>query len=251
MSVTVSELFTDYETDFQRLRQDIEEQLRQARRPAEHLDVIQQCICEAEKSVSEAEKALRQMEMEARTLSPEQKSTVEPRLKQYRSELGEQRKVLSNCRQEAQRQLLLDEGLGTKAYRDRERLLNVDSSLRRSSSHLDEAHRQALETEQIGIDVMSDLRQQRDVILRTTENVHEIGDNVGAARRLLEAMGRRAMMNKLLLYVAVGFMGLMLIGLLWFSLETKDDSAESAGEESPMVPEQPMMPPAAGRRLRW
>merc|ERR1719253_140982 len=139
--------------------------------------------------------------MEAKMLPPDQKKEMEPKLRQYRLELSTHSKALAAAKSDANRRAILDEGdAGPNSRRDKQRLLGVDDSLRRSSSRLDEAHRQALETEQIGIDVMGDLRSQRDTIEHARGNVHEIGENVNRAKRILAGMGRRAMATRALVY---------------------------------------------------
>lgn len=230
MAVTESELFRDYEHDFERLRQDIDERLECASGTKAADGDVRQWLNEADRLVGDAGNALRQMEMEAKTMPPEQRKDKEPRLRMFREELAERRKALSAAKSSANRQSLLGEGedLGPKSRRDRERLLDVDDSLRRSSSKLDEAHRQALETEQIGVDVMSDLRSQRDVIRHTQQSVSEIGDHVARAKHTLGVMGRRAMANRVLMYVAVGSLALMVILAIYFGTAAEEEKQEEA-----------------------
>jgi len=216
MTVSVSELFQEYEADFLRLRVEIDEHLDKAQ--AQGKDESR-CVSEAEKRIGQAESALKQCEMEARTLPPDSKADVDPRIRGYRSELSGRRKAAEQARQAFARRGLLssdgDPGLG-KSTRDRDRLLAANETLAASTARLEEAHRAALETEQIGIGVMSDLRQQRDVILRTRGNVGEIGHNTGIAGRFLDDMSRRANANKLLVYGAGGLTVLMIGAAVYF-----------------------------------
>jgi vesicle transport through interaction with t-SNAREs protein 1 len=225
MTITVSELFRDFEADFERLRADIDEQLDAAGSTQAAASFVERCLNEAENRAGEAEKALKQMEMEVRMMPPDQRRDMEPKVKQSRAQLVERRKALGAAKSSHARQNLLGEG-DSRGRRDRERLLDVDDSFRRSSSQLDEAHRAALETEQIGIDVMSDLRQQRDTILRTRGNVNEIGQNVAIAKQMLIDMSRRAMANKMITYVAVGSLGLMVVAAIYFGLKAEDKDDE-------------------------
>mmetsp|Transcript_67463 Transcript_67463/g.173743 ORF Transcript_67463/g.173743 Transcript_67463/m.173743 type:complete len:228 (+) Transcript_67463:44-727(+) len=216
MTITVSELFQEYENDFLKLRAEIDEHLDKAQAGGkDESDRVSQ----AEKRTGRAESALKQMEMEARSLPPESKSDVEPRMRSYRSDLSSRRKGVENARQAAARRELLkadaDPALG-KSVRDRERLLTANEGLAQSTSRLEEAHRQALETEQIGIGVMSDLRQQRDVIMRTRGNVGEIGRNTGIAGRFLDSMARRANSNKMMVYGVSALMVVMLCIAAYF-----------------------------------
>eukprot|EP00929_Paragymnodinium_shiwhaense_P075481 TRINITY_DN38596_c0_g1_i1.p1 TRINITY_DN38596_c0_g1~~TRINITY_DN38596_c0_g1_i1.p1 ORF type:complete len:338 (+),score=82.36 TRINITY_DN38596_c0_g1_i1:136-1149(+) len=214
-----SEIFADYEKDFARLRQEIDDRLRGA---SEVSGEPSKLASEAEKRVKGAEQVLKQLEMEARAVSQETRSALEPRIRQYRAELLERKKATETAKQEAARLSLLgaDAGdplsLSGKSIRDRERLLDANEGLNNSSRQLEQATRESLETERIGIDVMSDLRQQRDVILNVNGNVREIGANYGEAKRMLEVMIRRATMNRLLVRGVVAFMAFILLVSAYF-----------------------------------
>mmetsp|Transcript_25495 Transcript_25495/g.76079 ORF Transcript_25495/g.76079 Transcript_25495/m.76079 type:complete len:234 (-) Transcript_25495:53-754(-) len=212
MTITVSDLFTEYENDFHRLRQEIDEQLEVVKAGGSS---EQQCLSEASRRAGRADQALRQMEMEARTLPPETRSHLDPAMKKYRSELSQCQKALDAARQAAARRELLD-GAGAKSTKDRERLIGSTNALMASSRQLGEAHRQSLETEQIGLDVMSDLRQQREVILRTRANVGEIGNNTALAQRLLGSISRRAAANRYLVCIVAIIMAMMIIVAVYF-----------------------------------
>lgn len=229
MAVTVSELFRDFEQDFERLRNEIDVQLEKAGSSEAASSIVDQCLAEAGRHANEAENALRQMEMEARMLPPDQRTATEPKLRGYRSELVHRNKALGVAKTAAQRRSLLDEEArgetGSKSRRDRERLLGVDDALRRSSSQLDEAQRLALETEQIGTEVMSDLRSQRDTISRTRGNVSEIGEQVNNAKQLLLRMSRRENAKKVLLYCGVGSLLLMVVSAIYFGTMAEENKA--------------------------
>jgi len=211
MAVTVSELFREYESDLERLLQEIGDRLDAAE--AGKGDV-QQSLSEAERRATEAEQSLRQMDMEARSMPTDQRSSLEPALGRYRADLRERRRALEAAKQAHARSALLgaDAADGAtvigKSAQDRQRMLGVSEQLQGTSSRLEEARRQALEAEQIGIDVMSDLRQQRDTISRTRANVGEIGANTGVAKQLLESIARRAKANRLITYAVVVFLAL-------------------------------------------
>lgn len=71
---------------------------------------------------------------------------------------------------------------------------------------------------------MQDLHRQRDTITSAREHVHGADDNIGRSRKILAAMGRRAMANKLMMYGII----LMLLGAIgivaYFKLIKKDKS---------------------------
>merc|ERR1712232_1441566 len=179
-AVTVSELFREYERDFERLRQNIDDELAAGESSA-------QVLAQTERAAKEADQALRQMELEARTMPGEQRSALQPKLRQYRAELSERKAKLDEATQAAQRQALLggDDRSCTaygKPSKDRDRFLDANRQLEDASRRLEEATRETLASEQIGAEVMSDLRQQRDTISRSKGNLRTVGHNYGMSK---------------------------------------------------------------------
>mmetsp|Transcript_28485 Transcript_28485/g.90781 ORF Transcript_28485/g.90781 Transcript_28485/m.90781 type:complete len:128 (-) Transcript_28485:281-664(-) len=103
------------------------------------------------------------------------------------------------------RELPSNTGASQDARKDA--LLNSEQKLRGARAQLQEATRSALETEETGFAVLSDLARQREVIARTSGHVHQIDDNITGARRVLVQMSQRAMLKK----VALWFMVLLLL----------------------------------------
>lgn len=246
MPVGASELFEEYETDLDRLLGDVATRLQSAAQASDGRSA-QNLVAEATKMCSGADQALKQMEMEANSLPPPTRSTLEPIIRERKAVLAERRKAVEEARQDADRRVLLcssdaDGPLG-KSARDRERLLDADQKLNESSSRLEQARRQALETEQIGIDVLSDLHQQREVILRTRANVGEIGAQLGNARRMIDSMARRAAANRRIATAVMVFMLVMVAFAAYFimggSLSGSSEPhtpASSASTASPKAP---------------
>eukprot|EP00928_Gymnodinium_smaydae_P052816 TRINITY_DN36974_c0_g1_i1.p1 TRINITY_DN36974_c0_g1~~TRINITY_DN36974_c0_g1_i1.p1 ORF type:complete len:226 (-),score=65.81 TRINITY_DN36974_c0_g1_i1:276-953(-) len=216
-AVDVSELFREYERDLQRQLQEAEA-IASARRPRS----------EEQNCLSEAEQALRQMEMEARTLPSAQRQALDPTLRKYRADLRERRNAL----EERGREELLSDGATTygRGAQDRERLTDATAELHGATAKLEAARRQALETEQIGLDVMGDLRSQREVIARAKANVAEIGTNFGQAKHIIEDMLRRSKQNRLIMFCAVGaLVVLAVVGGVMVSSGGGGSSPEPAG----------------------
>merc|ERR1712008_211699 len=91
----------------------------------------------------------------------------------------------------------------------------VQEQLDSASSHLDQARRQALETEQIGLDVLTDLRDQRETIKRTHANVGDLGANMAEAKAKIENLLRRARQNKIMTYAILAFLALVAAGTFY------------------------------------
>ncbi|KAJ1341141.1 hypothetical protein BSLG_004264 [Batrachochytrium salamandrivorans] len=80
----------------------------------------------------------------------------------------------------------------------RGRLLQGTERLQNSSRRLEDARRIALETEQIGINTLSDLSSQREQIIRTQGMLGTADSWVAKSQGVLKTMQRRLSQNKLL-----------------------------------------------------
>jgi len=91
----------------------------------------------------------------------------------------------------------------------RTRLLSSSNILDEGSKRLDNANRIALETEDIGANVLSELSSQKQTILRARDNLDLIEDNISRSRRILLKMSRRIATDK---FVLLGIILLLLLG---------------------------------------
>jgi len=235
MAVTVSELFDEYERDFERLCQEADEKVSEDAIASLSSSDRSRQFSEAATQIKSAEKALKQMEFEARTLPTEQRSMVEPKMRRYRQQLGERKKAVEAAKETHSRAVLLgDDAEGGTVYgksaQDRQRLMDSNDLMQKSTDRLRDARRQAAETEQIGADVMTDLRQQRETIMRTKRNVSEVGSNYGMAKQLLETMSRRAAANRAITIGATFVIGILvcILGASYLGLGSGTGSGRGA-----------------------
>ncbi|SAM02109.1 hypothetical protein [Absidia glauca] len=73
----------------------------------------------------------------------------------------------------------------------RQRLLNGTDRLGESSRRLEGSHRLALETESIGVNILSTLKGQRETLLRTRDTLGEADSYIDKSSRTLKVMARR------------------------------------------------------------
>lgn len=190
------DLFTEYESDYTRLRVEIDDEIARGRGS----------VFPVEKWSSKVEATLRQMDMEVRSIAPDERAAVEARLRQYRAEVKDRRQGIAELKAATE-----DAWNIGQSGKDRERLINTNDHLERSSNRLEKAQVEALEIERLGQDIMGDLHQQREVVLRVRGNVGQLGENTSMARRILDRMSRRAMVNRLLTSVVVCFVSFLLV----------------------------------------
>jgi len=85
-------------------------------------------------------------------------------------------------------------------------LIDNTERLERSSRKLQDGYRIAVETEQVGAGILSDLSTQRSVLSRTRERLKEAEEDLSQSSRVLTKMIRRVMQNRLVLVVVIAFL---------------------------------------------
>ncbi|XP_051507598.1 vesicle transport through interaction with t-SNAREs homolog 1B-like isoform X1 [Myxocyprinus asiaticus] len=82
-------------------------------------------------------------------------------------------------------------------------LIQGTESLNNASKSIERSQRIAAETDQIGTDIIEELGEQREQLDRTRGRLVHTGENLSRSRKILRAMSRRLMTNKLLLAVII------------------------------------------------
>uniref|UniRef100_A0A3Q0SQR3 Vesicle transport through interaction with t-SNAREs 1B n=1 Tax=Amphilophus citrinellus TaxID=61819 RepID=A0A3Q0SQR3_AMPCI len=90
-------------------------------------------------------------------------------------------------------------------------LLQGTEALNNASQSIERSQRIAAETDQIGTDIIEELGDQREQLDRTRNRLVNTGENLSRSRKILRAMSRRLVTNKLLLGVII-LMELAILG---------------------------------------
>lgn len=78
------------------------------------------------------------------------------------------------------------------------RLLSDYEHIQRTNTRLDRTQRLAAEAEQIGANVLSDLRRQREQIERASQTLHETDIDIDRSNRMLRKMVRKVYANRII-----------------------------------------------------
>ncbi|OWF53325.1 vesicle transport through interaction with t-SNAREs homolog 1A-like [Mizuhopecten yessoensis] len=173
----------------------------------------QKYIRQVDKLFDEVSELLEQMELEVKDLPSRDKQKYQTRVKSYKTELG---KLQTDTRRaklgiDSSRDELL--GDDTHESEDqRKRLLDNTDALDRTSRRLDHGYRIALETEEMGAQVLQDLSGQRQTIQRSRNRLEEMNSGLGKSSRVLSGMMRRIIQNRLMLVIICAIL-LLVIGL--------------------------------------
>ncbi|KNC83836.1 hypothetical protein, variant [Sphaeroforma arctica JP610] len=161
------------------------------------------------------------MELEAREYSQPQRGQLLQRVETYRQDAQVIKKELRKAAV-AYTEHLRDELVGDAGGYDNEDMTGSDSRqlllrdterIQQTSRNLQSAQRQALEIEQVGIGIMDNLNSQRETINHARTTLDETDSNLKRSMRVANAMARRIVQNKVLMYLIIGSI-LALIALI-------------------------------------
>ena len=221
---TSTRIFDHYETEY----------LKLTRHAATDIELVDQLLPGAErdttakkaqKTIQAAEEIVQSMELEARSLSGEAKQMLVAQAKDYRMGISTLSKKLkgaltSSRAQEAARDELLrgaDPALRMEADGQRARLMATTERMQRGTDKLKAAAQIALETEQVGESIMSDLENQRQTIAHARGTLAGASAGLDRSKRLLQGMASRAWKNKLLMMAIIFILFFMIIFIVWFN----------------------------------
>ncbi|KAH8339018.1 hypothetical protein KR074_000742 [Drosophila pseudoananassae] len=171
-------------------------------------------------SLPEAQELLEQMGLEVRELNPAQRTSFNGKLQVAQAEFkrlqAEYRQTRDKQRAQANTFTTLDLG---DSYEDvsistdqRQRLLDNSERIERTGNRLTEGYRVALETEQMGAQVLNDLHHQRETLQGARARLRETNAELGRASRTLNTMMLRALREKVVLY-GVGVCFVVAVGV--------------------------------------
>ncbi|KAE8290283.1 Vesicle transport through interaction with t-SNAREs-like protein 1B [Larimichthys crocea] len=171
----------------------------------------------------EAEEVLQGMEEELRSAPSSHRNAMSTKLRMYRRDLGKLEREMKNSApgfgsSSSQPVEGSHHGIyssqnqhSTHLQSQRALLLQGTESLNNASQSIERSQRIANETEQIGTDIIEELGEQREQLDRTRNRLVNTGENLSRSRKILRAMARRLVTNKLLLGVII-LMELAILG---------------------------------------
>ncbi|EEQ39264.1 Vesicle transport v-SNARE protein N-terminus family protein [Clavispora lusitaniae] len=212
----MSELFAVYESDFQLAIQEARSNISAA--SAAPADQRQAALQNIERSTDEALEILEQMNIEVQSLPSNQRSSHNAKLRQYRSEVDQSKRQLRELLDAEDRNQLFgqrytDEDDGAHDSQ-RKQLLSNAASLDRTSERLRDSQRVALETENIGGNILNDLRAQREQIVNSRNTLSNADTYVDKSIQTLKSMSRRITANKFISYAIIAVLILLILLVL-------------------------------------
>ena len=189
-------------------------------------------ISNIENLFSEAREIIEQMELEIRDINSSQKRTPEQKEKylniinSYKSELDklelEFNKQLKNKSkyQSANFEIELNEAKEEASELTEAKEQN-QSTLLKMNKNLDNGFRMVLETEETGKNILSDLFSQRETMERARYRMRDINSNLGKSSRVVGAMTRKILQNKIILFGMCALLILTVIFIIYIVIRKR------------------------------
>ncbi|XP_060781173.1 vesicle transport through interaction with t-SNAREs homolog 1B [Neoarius graeffei] len=161
----------------------------------------------------EAQELLQEMEQELLSAPSSFRSAMSSKVRLYHRDLGKlQRQVHTTDTGFGFSVRMGDAGHGiyaaqnersTEQQAQRALLIQGSESLNNATQSITRSHHIAVESEQIGTDIIEELGQQREQLDRTRDRLVHTGENLSRSRKILRTMSRRLITNKLLLGIII------------------------------------------------
>ncbi|XP_023695391.1 vesicle transport through interaction with t-SNAREs homolog 1A isoform X1 [Paramormyrops kingsleyae] len=216
--------FETYEQDFATLTAEITSKI--GRIPKLAGEEKTQLVLNVDKKLEEVRELLEQMDLEVREMPAQSRGMYNSRLKSYKQEMDKLEKDFKRSRiaysDEVRNELLEGEGASSenqliKLREERAHLLDNTERLERSSRRLEAGYQIAVETEQVGQEILANLHSDREKIQRSRDRLRETDANLGKSSRILTGMLRRVIQNRILIFVLGAVILLTIVLAVYFN----------------------------------
>jgi len=200
MDTSPTTLFNNYEQDFQQIIASIRDKV-EGNSNSEGVEQRKTALRRVEMELDEADEMVSQMEIELQGMPQSIKPQYQARIKSAKAELSRFKKLSKELHAQLSRSDLLggvggrpigpssaDDPYGTS---DRTRLLAGTALLEDGTRRLQDSQRIALETEEQGADILSNLRRQREQIENTRDTLYTADTSIDRASGTLKKMIQR------------------------------------------------------------
>lgn len=218
-------------------------------------------VAAVQSDMEDADEVLGKFTMETRSVKGDLKASMQVRVKQYKLDLNVCKETIDSLtrkRKEAtERKELLDgnssAGAGgfrgdlTVSNEHRSRLTAATDRMAAGSDRLKESRKIARDTEMVAVDIMEDLRQQRETLLHARDSANEVSENLADSRKLVKIIQRRVAQNKMFMYGVVVMVVVISITLVFLQLSPSSPTTDTASPQptnSPPSASTPAPPPA-------
>lgn len=211
----MSDLLDTYEKDFEYTSQSLAKALSDiASQSGENrLGLLR----EAESSLDELKEIIGSMDAEVLSLPLDSRASYNAKLRGFKSQLMKHETLLKKYEDEDDRAQLFGSRAATGGFGDsdqRQSLLMTNALLARALDRLRESQRVANETENVGANILNNLRGQREQLVNSHNTLMEADGYVDKSIRTLRTMSRRMAANKMLSYGIIAILIILIFLVL-------------------------------------
>ncbi|XP_012540604.1 vesicle transport through interaction with t-SNAREs homolog 1A [Monomorium pharaonis] len=158
-------------------------------------------VQDVDRQIEEAQELLEQMELEVRGMNGAARDRLRGRVESHRAELKRLTQEFQTAKKPREdTEITVEESWDNNVTEDqRKRLLDASERIERSGRTLQNGYRMALETEEIGSQVLKELHEQRETIQRSRGRLRETDAELGRGSRLLSGMIFRSLQQRIIL----------------------------------------------------
>lgn len=157
-------------------------------------------VREVEKKIEDANLIIEEMEEEAGSAPATYRNSMMSRIRSYRRDFDKLRRDLGKPSGQVNvsfgREELFDED---PMASQKNKVRQGTDMLNRASESIARSTRVAVETEQVGDEIIEELGDQRESLVRTRDRLKDVDQDLGKSRRILNSMAIRIATNKLIL----------------------------------------------------
>jgi vesicle transport through interaction with t-SNAREs protein 1 len=191
--------FERYEDEFKTLAKQVQDSLNDDEEVQQTGNLITQC-----------DELLQQMALEARSVPDA--SLKRELLQTVRASKSQ----LQTHKEKYEKQSLMSSANSKSSGGHRERLLQQQDQLRNQNSQLDNARKVLEETEQVALEIGTELGNNRETLESAHGRINQVTGLTGRARRIVQSMNQRAVQQKLMLYGLSGSVIVVFCILVWW-----------------------------------
>lgn len=181
-------------------------------------ETIEQVCMDVEIELSEAEGYLKALEVETKSLITGEKRALAAKVNEFTTELKHTQESYKNARFEAEMRCSKN-GQG-----DRERLMNNNERLDKSTMSLENSRMLAAQTSQIGNVIISDMEAQREQLEDAHEKVKETKQYTFDAKGVLKMIYTRAVVHKICVYFTIALLFSLIIIVIYYGFLKSSNS---------------------------
>lgn len=173
--------------------------------------------------LSQCDDLLKQMSVEARSVGDATvKQELLKKVRVCKTRLANLRDDFNSSKTKLDRESLLpanssNGGGGALGSDHRERLLQTNENLAAQNATLENARRVMAETEDVALEITSELGRNREKIQSASGRVRDVSGLTNQARRIVQSMSRREVQQKLAMYI-ISFIIFVTFFVLFFRL---------------------------------